>query len=125
MKSIMYSCKDKIGMKVAHVEAGNVVPPIMATELYENVPEKTAGKATRSDLLRNLPKENRGRLQKLFESFNLSGIESWNEQQQESVRNLLLEYQHLFALNLSKLDKTSLVQHDIKLDDSTPSKECY
>ena len=36
-----------------------------------------------------------------------------------------MEYQHLFALTLSKLGKTSLVQNDIKLDDVTPFKEGY
>ena len=36
-----------------------------------------------------------------------------------------MEYQDLFAVNLSELGKTSLVQHDIKLDDVTPFKECY
>ena len=43
----------------------------------------------------------------------------------KSVRNLLMEYQHLFAMSLNELGKTSLVQHDIKVDDSTPFKECY
>ena len=33
--------------------------------------------------------------------------------------------QHLFAMILSELGETSLVQHDIKLDDPTPFKECY
>ena len=37
----------------------------------------------------------------------------------------MTEYQHLFAMNLSELDKISLVQHDIKLDDMTPCKERY
>ena len=36
-----------------------------------------------------------------------------------------MEYQHLFVMNLSELGKTSLVQHDIKLDDMTPFKEWY
>ena len=36
-----------------------------------------------------------------------------------------MEYQHLFAMSLSELGKTSLVQHDIKLDNPTPFKECY
>ena len=31
----------------------------------------------------------------------------------------------MFALNLNKLGKTSLVQHDIKLDDMTPFKKQY
>ena len=55
---------------------------------------------------------------------NLQGIEFWNEQQQ-SAKVLIMEYQHLFAMNLSKLGKTSLVQNDIKLDDMTPFKEQY
>ena len=36
-----------------------------------------------------------------------------------------MEYQHLFAMNLSELGKTSQVQHDIKLDDTTLCKEHY
>ena len=58
----MWSCKYKKGTKIAHVEAGNVLPPIAATESYENVPKKATGKALKNDLLRNLPKENKGRL---------------------------------------------------------------
>ena len=57
-----------------------------------------------------------------MESLNLQGIESWREQQQQSAKDLISEYQHM---NLSELAKTSLVQHDIKLDDMTPFKECY
>ena len=60
---------------------------------------------------------------KLFKGLNLEGIELWTEQQQQSVEDLLTEYQHLFAMNLSELCKTSLAQHDIKLDDPTPFKE--
>ena len=36
-----------------------------------------------------------------------------------------MEYQHLFAVNLCELGKTSLVQHNIKLDDTTLFKKCY
>ena len=53
------------------------------------------------------------------------GLESWNEQQQQSAKVLIKEYQHLSALTLNKLGKTSLVQHVIKLDDKTPFKERY
>ena len=47
------------------------------------------------------------------------------DQQQQSAKDLITDYQHLFALNLGELGKTSLVQHDIKLDDMTPFKEWY
>ena len=36
-----------------------------------------------------------------------------------------MEYQHLFVMNLNELGKTSLVQHDIKLDVMMPFKERY
>ena len=42
------------------------------------------------------------------------------EQKQKSAKDLIMEYQNLFAMNLSELGKTSLVQHDIKFDDMTP-----
>ena len=47
------------------------------------------------------------------------------DQQQQSAKGLITEYQHLFALNLNELGKTSLVQHDTKLDDMAPFKEWY
>ena len=76
MKSIFLSCKIKKGMKIAHVEASNVVPSMVAPQLDENIPREVAGNAPKSNLLRNLPKEDGNRLQKLFESLNLDGIES-------------------------------------------------
>ena len=112
-------------MKISHVEAGNVVPPIVTPQPDENIPGKVAGNPPKSDLLRNLPKEDGSRLLKLFGSLKIDGIKSWNEKQQQSVRNFLMEYQHLFAMNLSELGKISLIQHDIKLDDSTPFKEHF
>ena len=95
------------------------MPPSMVPQLNKNVPKKVAGNAPKGDLLKSPPGENGNRLEKCLESLNLDGIESWDEQQQQSVRDLLVEYQHLFAMNLSELGKTSLVQHDIKLDDMT------
>ena len=81
------------------------------------------GNSLKSNLHKNLPEENGSRLKMILASLNLQGIESWTEQQQQSAKNLITEYQHLFAMNLSELGKTSLVQHDIKLDDMTPFKE--
>ena len=60
-----------------------------------------------------------------MESLNLQGIESWSEQQQQWAKSLISDYQHLFALTLNELPKTTLVQHDIKLNDETPFKERY
>ena len=46
-------------MKIAHVEASNVVPPIVASQLDGNVPGNAAGNAPKSDLLGNPPEEKR------------------------------------------------------------------
>ena len=64
-------------------------------------------------------------LKNILKSLKLDGIESWDEHQQQSVRDLLVEYQHLFAMNLIGLGKTSLVKHNIKFDDATLFKEHY
>ena len=89
--------------------------------MSEIVLKKVGGNVPKSNLL----KKEEGRVKEILESLNLQGIESWTEQQQQSARNLIREYQHLFALNFSEYGKTSLVQHDIKLDDMTPFKEQY
>ena len=65
-------------MKIAHVEASNVVPSLIASWLSENIPKKVAGKPPKSDLLKNLPKGDDSRLRNLFESLNLKGIEYWD-----------------------------------------------
>ena len=68
-----------------------------------------------------VPTEERNeRMSKILQQLDLKGIESWMEQQQNLVKKLLEEYQHLFALNLKELGRTSLVQHEIKLSDSKP-----
>ena len=106
-------------MKIAHEEASNIIPYYVSSQ----VSKKVVGNSLKSDLLKNLPKENGGRLKKILESLNLQSIESWMDQQQQSAKDLIAECQHLFVLNLSELGKTSLVQHDIKLDDMTQFKE--
>ena len=66
----------------------------------------------KSNLLESLPRDNRSRLEKHLASLNLDGIESLDEHHMsnsnDSVRDLVTEYRHLFAMNPSKLGKTSL-----------------
>ena len=47
-------------MKIAHVEASNVVSSLVSSQESENVLEKDVGNSLKSDLLENLPKENGG-----------------------------------------------------------------
>ena len=117
--------KVRKGMKIAHVEASNIVPIMVNQGLPENMLEKEAGNAPKSTLLKNVPDTKEETIDKILESLSLQGIESWSKQQQQSAKSLIRAYQHLFALTLSKLGKTSLVQKDVKLDDETPFKERY
>ena len=117
--------KVRKGMKIAHAEASNIVPMMVYQRLSENVLKKEAGNAPKSTLFENIPNAKEKKIEKILESLSLQGIESWSEQQQQSAKSLIREYQHLFALTLNELGKTSLVQHDIKLADETPCKERY
>ena len=104
-------------MNVAHVEASQVVPPLEKPLEKEEVCEESQFK--------NLAKEKNERMSKILEQLDLTGIKSWTEEQQCSVKKLLEEYQYLFALNLKELGRTSLVQHEIKLSNDRPFKERY
>ena len=49
--------KIKKGMNIAHVEASNVVPSLVTSQLLKNVLKTVAGNSPKSDLLENLPKK--------------------------------------------------------------------
>ena len=110
---------------MAHVEARQVVPvfddPLERGDVCEEVTENI----TKESQLEDSPKKEDKRMSKILEKLDLTGTESWTEQQQCSVKKLLEEHQYLFALNLKELGKNSLVQHEIRLSDRTPFKERY
>ena len=112
------------GTNVAHAEPSQLVPSLDSSPMPENIYVKVAGNTPENSQPENTFGEDDNRLSKILGKLDLKGIELWTEQQQ-SVRKLLKEYQHLFALNLKELGKTSLVQHDIHLSDKTPFKERY
>ena len=117
--------KLKSGTNVARIEASQVVSPLDSSVVQEDMYEKVTRDIPQENQSGNSSKKNSERLSKILEKLDLEGIESWTAQQQCSVRKLLEEYQHLFALNLRELGKTSLVQHKIQLSDKTPFKERY
>ena len=59
--------------------------------------------ALKSTLLENVPNVTEERIEKILESLSLQGIESWSEQQQQSAKSLIKEYQHLFAFELEQV----------------------
>ena len=56
---------------------------------------------------------------------DLSGIQDWPGDLQQKVHDLMIKYQHLFALNDLELGKTSKVKHEIKLSNPVPFKDRY
>ena len=61
--------KLKKGTKIAHVEASNIVPPMVSSWIPKNVLEKETENAPKSNLLENLPKVKEGRIKEILESF--------------------------------------------------------
>ena len=123
----------KKGTKVACVTAANIVPPMLAPSLSTNKNElEYMGQEQNSeDVLENTKlnsNENVGkptpeRMNELFIKLDLSGIKEWSEDLQQEVHDLIVEYQHLFALNDLELRKTSKVKHKIKLSNPVPFKD--
>ena len=65
------------------------------------------------------------RLDSLFSKLDLSSIQEWSEDLQQRVHDLIVEYQHLFALHDLELGKTAKVKHEIKLSNPVPFKDRY
>ena len=63
------------------------------------------------------------RLERLFSKIDLSGCEGWSDDLRTKCRDLIVRFQHIFALEDKELGCTSLVKHKIRLTDDTPFKE--
>ena len=57
-------------MKIAHVEASNIVPTMVSQGMPENMLEEEAGNAPKSTLLENIPDTKEERIKKYLESLN-------------------------------------------------------
>ena len=61
----------------------------------------------------------------ILEELNLQGLDDWPKDEQEQVKKLLIRWKHLFTCSNLDLGKTSLIKHQIELNDWMPFKECY
>ena len=127
----------KKGTKVAHATVANIVPPMLAPDLSIDKSElkdmtrehNNKGvlkyKITNSGKNTGKPEPMPERLDELFTKLDLSGIQDWSVDLQQEVHDLMVEYQHLFALNDLELGKTSKVKHEIRLSNPVPFKDGY
>ena len=121
------------GTKVARVVAANVVPPMLAMDpsTNEGELEYRDQKHGKGGLLKSTkestskPEPTAKRLNELFTKLDLTGIQGWPDDLQQKVHDLMVEYQHLFALSDLELGKTSKVKHQIKLNNEVPFKDRY
>ena len=60
---------------------------------------------------------------KLFDEFDLSGLDSWAPELADKACRLLAEYHDVFSLDLAELGCTHSTEHTIKVTDDTPFKE--
>ena len=119
-------------MKVIHVSAANIVPAMLApdpstdkSELKYIPGELNSGSVPKYNEKIIKPKPTPERLNDLFVKLDLSGIQDWSKDLQQEVHNLMVEYQHLFALNDLELGRTSKVKHKSKLSNPVPFKDRY
>ena len=98
---------------------------MLAPKLAKCQLESVDGEAPENSKL-ELPKiTDSDRLKKLFSKLDLSGSDSWSEEERNSVRHLIEKFHHIFAVEDLELGKTNFVKHEIHLDNHVPFKERY
>ena len=106
-------------MVIGVVSAANVVPAMIAPKImleedWDQTPNQTL--VPEKQKAEELAK--RGKL--VVEQINLSSIQKWRKSLQQQVKDLLIEFQDIFALNDLELGKTNLVKHHIPVTNPVP-----
>ena len=107
----------KKGTVVATVQAANIIPPMLAAKssnTNNNADDDNTNKTPTPE-----------RIEKLFSKTDLSGADSWSEENRLKLRSLFVKYHNIFALEDLELGRTSLVKHKIVLEDPKPFRERY
>ena len=111
-------------MVIGVISAANVVPAMIAPK---NMLAKDWDQSQSQLASHAKPKEEelarRGKL--VVEQIDLSSIQNWSQSLQQQVRELLMEFQDIFALNDLELGRTNLVKHHIPLTNPVPFKDRY
>ena len=65
------------------------------------------------------------RQEKLLEKLNLDGLAHWSPENAVVVRELVLAYHDVFALESNELGCTSAIEHEIRINNGEPFKERF
>ena len=106
----------KKGVPVAWVVSMSLVPPA------ELSPEMEAALGVESQ---PEPMSVTARQEKLLEKLNLDGLTHWSPENAAAVRELVLAYHDVFALESNELGCTSAIEHEIRIENGEPFKERF
>ena len=106
----------KKGVPVVQVMLASLVPHM---ELSPEM-EATLGTEARQE-----PMSVVARQEKLLEKLSLDGLAHWSLRNAVVVRELVLAYHDLFALECNELGCTSAIEHEIRIKNSEPFKEQF
>ena len=106
----------KKGVLVVRVVSATLVSPVelspeMEAALGEESRPEPLSVATRQD--------------KLLEKLNLDGLACWSPENAVAVRELVLAYHDVFALESNELGCTSAIEHEIHIENEEPFKEQF
>ena len=65
------------------------------------------------------------RQEKLLENMNLDGLAHWSPENAVVMRELVLAYHDVFALESNELGCTSAIEHKIRIENGEPFKEQF
>ena len=65
------------------------------------------------------------RQEKLLERLNLDGLANWSPESVAVVRELVMAYHDVFALESNELGCTSAMEHEIRIENKEPFKEWF
>ena len=119
----LYNTKDhaiviKKGTAVARIVASNEVPEMVVTNgAVGALQTQRWAKEGRAELT----VEERRKI--VFKKLELTGLESWTEENKQRALDLLAEYHDIFALKDGEMACTEAAEHKIKVTDLKPFKE--
>ena len=101
---------------MAQVMSASLVPPAkLSPEM-----EAALGAESRPESLSVAARQ-----EKLLEKLNLDGLAHWSPENAVPVRELVLAYHDVFALESNELGCTSAIEHEIHIENDEPFKEWF
>ena len=104
----------KKGVQVVRVVSAS---PVLPTELSPEM-EAMLGTESRPETMSVAARQER-----LLQKLNLDGLAHWSPENAAVDRELLLTYHDVFALESNELGCTSVIEHEIRIENGEPFKE--